>query len=86
MPAPELSERDRAVLQFEEKWGGRLTAAKEVAIVTELGLRPARYQQLLHSIIDKPEALAEMPDLVARLQRLRARRVAARAARTFQSR
>ena len=80
---PELPEPDRAILLFEEKWGSRLTGPKEVAILSTFGWHAARYQQRLHSIIGKPAAAAEMPELVKRLQRLQERRTRARAARTF---
>ena len=45
---------------------------KDEAILIELKLKPTRYYQLLNAIIDKPEAIAAMPELVIRLQRLRA--------------
>ena len=84
MPEPELSEQDRALLEFEERWGSRLTGVKEAAMLADLGLRPAAYYQRLHVVIDKPAAIAEMPELVKRLQRIRARRVTMRAGRKFE--
>ncbi|HTC69095.1 MAG TPA: DUF3263 domain-containing protein [Acidothermaceae bacterium] len=39
----------------------------------ELGLTATRYYQLLNELIDRPEALAAEPLLVARLRRLRER-------------
>jgi hypothetical protein len=65
-----LDERERAILDFErEAW--RLQFAKERAIREVLGISPTRYHQLLHRIIDRPEALAYDPMLIRRLRRLR---------------
>jgi hypothetical protein len=76
---PELDERARGVLDFErEAW--KLTVTKERAIRERFGFSPARYHQLLHRIIDRPEALAYDPMLVRRLRRLREVRRRARTA------
>jgi len=81
---PELSERDRAILQFEARsWPHQ--GRKEAAILETFGLTSARYHQLLLKVIAKPEALAAEPVLVKRLQRLVARRAQARAAREFRA-
>ena len=75
----ELDARSRAVLDFErEAW--KLTTTKERAIRERFGFSPARYHQLLHRIIDRPEALAFDPMLVRRLRRVRAARRRARTA------
>lgn len=75
-----LSDRDRAILDFEAHW--RLHAgAKEEAIRAELALSPARYYQLLGRLIDTTEAQAYDPMLVKRLRRLRDARLRARTAR-----
>jgi hypothetical protein len=76
-----LDERARAILEFErEAW--KLTIPKERAIRERFGFSAARYHQLLHRTIDRPEALAYDPMLVRRLRRLREvrrrRRVAGR--------
>lgn len=76
-----LSDRDRALLDFENVWM-RHAGAKEEAIRAELGLSPARYYQLLGRLIDSAEAQAHDPLLVGRLRRLRderGRRTTARA-------
>lgn len=76
----ELSERDVAILAFENAWhthGG----LKEQAIRTEFDLSAARYYQLLTRIIDSPLALAHDPMLVKRLLRVRDARAATRTAR-----
>ncbi|KQS17057.1 DUF3263 domain-containing protein [Frigoribacterium sp. Leaf186] len=80
--ASALSERDRAVLDFEQR-APTAPGAREAAIRRDLGLGAVRYQQLLNSLIDRPAALAYAPMLVGRLQRLRAARRDARATRSF---
>jgi hypothetical protein len=65
-----LSERDRAVLDFERRsWPG--AGAKERAIRERLGLSPTRYYQLLNALLDDPAALAHDPVTVNRLRRRR---------------
>lgn len=70
-----LSDRDRAILDFEAEWR-RHVGAKEEAIRADLGLSPARYYQLLGRLIDTPAAQQYDPMLVKRLRRLRDERVA----------
>ncbi|MFH8249435.1 DUF3263 domain-containing protein [Microbacterium sp. B2969] len=65
-----LTDRDRAILQFEAEWR-RHAGAKEEAIRADLGLSPARYYQLLGRLIDTAEAQQQDPMLVKRLRRLR---------------
>src|SRR5688500_16052530 len=83
-PAPEpcvesLDERSREVLDFErEAW--KLTVSKQRAIRERFGFSPSRYHQLLHRIIDRPEAVAYDPMLVRRLRRVRAVRRRSRTA------
>jgi DNA-binding PadR family transcriptional regulator len=80
--ADELDERSRAVLDFErESW--QLEITKERAIRERFGFSPARYHQLLHRVIDRPEALAYDPMLVRRLRRVREARRRARTASTL---
>lgn len=74
-----LDERSRQVLDFErESW--KLTVTKERAIRERFGFSPARYHQLLHRVIDLPEALTYDPMLVRRLRRVREARRRARTA------
>ncbi|NNC11664.1 DUF3263 domain-containing protein [Planctomonas sp. JC2975] len=75
-----LSERDRAVLEFERRWW-KHAGAKEQAIRDQFGLSAARYYQVLGRVIESPAALVHDPMLVRRLQRVRAARLAARADR-----
>jgi hypothetical protein len=72
-PGPELSPRDRQVLDFEGRFW-RYQGAKDEAIRAEFDLSPARYYQLLNALIESPAALAAEPMLVRRLQRRRANR------------
>jgi hypothetical protein len=65
-----LDPKSRQVLDFErEAW--KLTVTKERAIRERFGFSPSRYHQILHRIIDRPEALAYDPMLVRRLRRVR---------------
>ncbi len=79
--APELSERDLRILDFERRWWSH-AGAKEEAIRSEFGLSAARYYQLLNAVLDLPGAMVADPMLVKRLQRIRDARTEARAART----
>lgn len=65
-----LTDRDRAILEFEAEWR-RHAGAKEEAIRTDLGMSPARYYQLLGRLIETAEAQEHDPMLVKRLRRLR---------------
>lgn len=76
-----LSDRDRALLDFEARWQ-RHTAAKEEAVRAELSVTPARYYQLLGRLIETTDAVAYDPLLVHRLRRLRDERERARAQRS----
>jgi hypothetical protein len=78
-PPPELDKRSREVLDFE-RGAWKLTVTKERAIRARFGFSPSRYHQLLHRVIDRPEALAYDPMLVRRLRRVREVRRRARTA------
>jgi hypothetical protein len=81
-PRPELSDRDRRILEFERRdW--RTAGHKEEAIHAEFGLSTARYYQVLNAVIDTRAAVIHDPMLVGRLQRMRAARVDARASRSL---
>jgi uncharacterized protein DUF3263 len=78
-PLSSLDQRSTEVLDFErEAW--KLTVTKERAIRERFGFSPSRYHQLLHRIIDRPEALIYDPMLVRRLRRVREVRRRARTA------
>jgi Protein of unknown function (DUF3263) len=72
-----LSDRDRAVLEFERSWWTE-AGPKEVAIRARLGLSPARYRQILNALVDSDEAEVFDPLLVRRLRRRREARRRAR--------
>lgn len=72
-----LSDRDRAVLEFERSWWTE-PGLKEVAIRARLGLSPARYRQILSALVDSDEAEVFDPLLVRRLRRQREARRRAR--------
>src|SRR5260370_15433240 len=72
-----LSERDQAILDFERTWWTE-PGPKEVAIRVHFDLSPTRYYQVLHDLLETPEADAYDPLVVRRLRRLRYRRRRAR--------
>ncbi|MBD0292371.1 MAG: DUF3263 domain-containing protein [Jiangellaceae bacterium] len=76
----ELTDRDRAVLDFERQWW-RYAGAKEQAVRNLFGMSATRYYQVVNALIDRPEALAHDPMLVKRLRRLRSQRQRDRATR-----
>ncbi len=65
-----LSDRDRAVLDFEQTWWTR-PGSKEVAIRARLGLSATRYRQVLAALVDSDEAEAFDPLVIRRLRRRR---------------
>jgi hypothetical protein len=67
-------------LDFERDWW-KSPGSKERQVREQLGLSPARYQQLLNRTIDLPEALEYDAMLVRRLRRLREDRRRKRSAR-----
>jgi Protein of unknown function (DUF3263) len=78
--APSLSDRDRAILEFERQWW-KYAGAKETAVREQFDMSATRYYQVLNALIDRPEALQADPLLVRRLRRLRATRQKQRSAR-----
>lgn len=66
----EISERDRAILEFERSWW-KFEGAKESAVREKFDLTLVRYYQLLNAIIDQPAALEADAMTVRRLQRMR---------------
>jgi len=65
-----LSERERAVLEFERSWWTE-PGPKEEAIKYRLGVSATRYRQLLASLVDSAEAEAFDPLVIRRLRRRR---------------
>ena len=78
---PMLSERDRAVLEFEAAWW-KYPEPKDRAIHEYLGITATRYYQVLRRLLDDPTAETADPLTVRRLRRVReearVRRVARR--------
>jgi hypothetical protein len=72
-----LSERDRAILDFERTWWTE-PGPKEVAIRERFELSPTRYYRILAELLESDEADAYDPLVVRRLRRLRDRRRRAR--------
>src|SRR5688572_6183476 len=77
LPSMVLSDRDRAILDFDRSWWTELRP-KEAAIRDRLELSASRHYEILGVLIDAPEAIAYDPLLVRRLRRLRDRRRRAR--------
>lgn len=75
-----LSERDRAVLDFEGSWW-LYPGPKDRAIPEYLGMSSTRYYQALRRLIDDAAALSYAPLTVRRLQRMRRNRLEQLAAR-----
>ncbi|HEY5134346.1 MAG TPA: DUF3263 domain-containing protein [Candidatus Nanopelagicales bacterium] len=81
MPSDDaLSDRDRAILEFERQWW-KYAGAKEQAIRDLFDMSATRYYQVLNALLDNPAALEADPMLVKRLRRMRASRQRARSAR-----
>jgi len=81
MPSDDaLSDRDRAILEFERQWW-KYAGAKEQAIRDLFDMSATRYYQVLNALLDHPAALEADPMLVKRLRRMRASRQRARSAR-----
>ncbi|MET8088887.1 DUF3263 domain-containing protein [Micromonospora sp. NPDC005220] len=72
-PAVGLTERERAILAFEQQWW-RHAGAKEQAVRDTFAISSTRYYQLLNGLLDNPAALAAEPVLIGRLRRLRSSR------------
>lgn len=72
-----LSQRDRAILDFERMWWTE-SGPKELAIRTRFDLSPTRYYQVLGELLESSDAISYDPLVVRRLRRLRDRRRRAR--------
>jgi len=74
----ELTEGERAMLDFERSWWTE-PGSKEAAINEQLEMSTTRYYELLNELIDRPDAEAHDPLVVRRLRRMRDRRRRSRA-------
>ena len=72
-----LSDRDRAILEFEQRWWLE-PGTKEAALRSTLDLSPSRYRELLYALIDDPDAMAVDPLVVRRVRKVRERNRKAR--------
>ena len=72
-----LSERDRAILEFEGSWWTE-PGPKDLAIRARLGISASRYRQILAALVDSEEAATVAPLVVKRLRRERNRKRRAR--------
>ena len=72
-----LSDRDRAILDFERRWW-TLPGPKELAIREHLGLSATRYYKALNDLLESPEAVEYDPLVIRRLRLNRDRRRRAR--------
>ena len=73
----ELTERDKAILDFERSWWHE-TGPKESLIQERFELSASRYYEILGHLPESPEAYEYDPLGVRRLRRLRDRRRRAR--------
>lgn len=76
-----LTDRERAILDFESGPHWTYAGAKEQEIRRLFDVSATRYYQLLNALLERPEALAYAPMTVKRLRRLRAARAADRGRR-----
>lgn len=76
----ELTDEEKAILDFEGGPWWKYAGAKETAVLEKFGHSATRYYQRLNALIDRPEALAYAPLLVKRLRRLRTQRQRQRSA------
>ena len=80
MPADDLTDLDREILEFERDWVEH-AGTKETVLRERFDLTPTGYHQLLNRLIDLPAAEEHAPRLVRRLRRRRAARQEQRSAR-----
>jgi len=76
----DLSERDRAVLDFEGAWW-LYPQPKDRAVKEYLGISATRYYQALRRLVDDDAALRYAPLTIRRLRRIRLAREQQAAAR-----
>jgi hypothetical protein len=77
-PERPLSDRERAILDFERDWWTDATCSKEKAIRDRLGLSSARYYGILGDLLDVPAAMDYDPLVIRRRRRGRDERRRAR--------
>ena len=72
-PHQELSQRDRAILDFEQSWWESATP-RDQAVREQFQLTESEYADVLNQLIASETALLAEPLLIRRLRRLRDRR------------
>lgn len=73
-----LSDRERAILDFERSWWTDADCSKEQAIRDRLDLSAGRYYEILGSLLDLPAAMDYDPLVIKRRRRGRDERRRAR--------
>ncbi|MDG2024142.1 MAG: DUF3263 domain-containing protein [Actinomycetota bacterium] len=72
-PHQQLSQRDRAILDFEQSWWESATP-RDQAVREQFQLTESEYADVLNQLIASETALLAEPLLIRRLRRLRDRR------------
>jgi hypothetical protein len=72
-PHQELSQRDRAILDFEQSWWESATP-RDQAVREQFQLTESEYAEVLNQLVASEAALLAEPLLIRRLRRLRDRR------------
>jgi hypothetical protein len=72
-PHQELSQRDRAILDFEQSWW-ESTTPRDQAVREQFQLTESEYAEVLNQLVASEAALLAEPLLIRRLRRLRDRR------------
>lgn len=72
-PHQQLSQRDRAILDFEQSWWESATPRGQ-AVREQFQLTESEYAEVLNQLIASETALLAEPLLIRRLRRLRDRR------------
>ena len=72
-PHQQLSQRDRAILDFEQSWWESATP-RDQAVREQFQLTESEYADVLNLLIASETALLAEPLLIRRLRRLRDRR------------
>jgi hypothetical protein len=65
-----LTDRDRAILDFERSWWAE-PGPKERRIRDRFQLSSTRYYEILNQLLEDPDAMDHDPLLIRRLRRLR---------------
>lgn len=73
-----LTDRDRAILDFERGWWTTAPGPKEQAIRADLGISAGRYYELLNALLDSRAAMDYDPLVIRRRRRSRNERRRAR--------